>query len=65
VTGPASSRETRATAVARKAMSPRRVAFAFDGQRVAVLLAAGNKAGVPEMRLYKRLIAAIEETWGS
>jgi hypothetical protein len=46
-------------------MSPRRVAFAFDGQRVAVLLAAGNKAGVPEMRLYKRLIAAIEETWGS
>jgi hypothetical protein len=33
-----------------------RVAFAFDTQREAVLLAVGNKAGVPEARFYRELI---------
>ena len=33
-----------------------RVAFAFDGQRVAVLLAAGDKRGVSQGRFYQRLI---------
>ena len=33
-----------------------RVAFAFDPQREAVLLAVGNKAGVPEARFYRELI---------
>jgi len=33
-----------------------RVAFAFDAQREAVLLAVGNKAGVPEARFYRDLI---------
>ena len=33
-----------------------RVAFAFDPQREAVLLAVGNKSGVPEARFYKELI---------
>jgi hypothetical protein len=43
-----------------------RVAFAFDGQRVAVLLAAGDKRGVLPDRFYRRLIALAEqrfETW--
>jgi hypothetical protein len=40
-----------------------RVAFAFDGQRVAVLLAAGDKAGVSEARFYKVLIAKAEQRW--
>jgi hypothetical protein len=34
-----------------------RVAFAFDPERRAVLLAAGDKAGVSEGRFYKRLIS--------
>ena len=33
-----------------------RVAFAFDPRRQAILLVAGNKAGVNEKRFYKRLI---------
>lgn len=33
-----------------------RVAFAFDAQREAVLLAVGNKAGVPAARFYRDLI---------
>ncbi len=33
-----------------------RVAFAFGAQREAVLLAVGNKAGVPEARFYRDLI---------
>ena len=33
-----------------------RVAFAFDAQREAVLLAVGNKAGVPGARFYRDLI---------
>ena len=34
-----------------------RMAFAFDTQRKAVLLAAGDKSGGGEQRFYKRLIA--------
>jgi hypothetical protein len=34
-----------------------RVAFAFDPERRAVLLAAGDKAGRGERRFYRRLIA--------
>lgn len=33
-----------------------RVAFAFDPEREAILLVAGDKAGVSEKRFYKRLI---------
>ena len=33
-----------------------RVAFAFDPERAAILLVAGDKSGVSEKKLYKRLI---------
>ncbi|WP_204106184.1 MULTISPECIES: type II toxin-antitoxin system RelE/ParE family toxin [Spirulina sp. CCY15215] len=33
-----------------------RIAFAFDPKRDAILLVAGNKAGVNEKRFYKQLI---------
>ena len=33
-----------------------RVAFAFDTERKAVLLAAGDKSGIDERRFYKQLI---------
>jgi hypothetical protein len=33
-----------------------RVAFAFDPQRQAILLAAGDKTGVQQARFYRRLI---------
>jgi hypothetical protein len=33
-----------------------RVAFAFDPDRAAILLVAGDKAGVSERRFYKQLI---------
>jgi len=34
-----------------------RVAFAFDRQRQAILLIAGDKSGVSQKRFYKQLIA--------
>ena len=34
-----------------------RIAFAFDPERKAILLTAGDKAGVNENRYYKKLIA--------
>ncbi len=34
-----------------------RIAFAFDPKRRAILLIAGDKAGVSEKKFYKRLIA--------
>lgn len=34
-----------------------RVAFAFDSERQAILLVAGDKAGVAQNRFYKGLIA--------
>ena len=38
-----------------------RVAFAFDAERKAVLLVAGNKAGGGEKRFYHRLIRKADE----
>lgn len=38
-----------------------RIAFAFDPQRKAILLVAGNKTGVSSKRFYKQLIAKAEE----
>jgi hypothetical protein len=38
-----------------------RVAFAFDPKRNAILLVAGDKAGVSEKMFYKRLIAKADE----
>lgn len=42
-----------------------RVAFAFDGKRIAVLLAAGDKRGQPPARFYKALIALAERRWAT
>ena len=42
-----------------------RVAFAFDRQRQAFLLAAGDKGGTDEKRFYKRLIAIADERFDS
>jgi hypothetical protein len=41
------------------------VAFAFDGKRIAVLLAAGDKRGQPQTRFYNALIALAERRWAS
>lgn len=38
-----------------------RVAFAFDPQRQAILLVAGDKAGVAQKRFYKKLIAKADQ----
>jgi hypothetical protein len=38
-----------------------RVAFAFDPERKAILLVAGNKTGVSQKRFYKLLIAKADE----
>lgn len=38
-----------------------RIAFAFDSERKAVLLVAGDKAGANEKRFYKRLIAKADK----
>lgn len=38
-----------------------RVAFAFDPKRQAILLVAGNKAGVSERRFYRQLIKKADE----
>jgi hypothetical protein len=38
-----------------------RVAFAFDPERVAILLVAGDKSGMSQRRFYKRLIAKADE----
>ncbi len=38
-----------------------RVAFAFDPERRAILLAAGDKSGGSEKRFYRRLIATADE----
>ncbi len=40
-----------------------RVAFAFDGNRIAVLLAASDKGGKAQGRFYKTLIALAERRW--
>lgn len=38
-----------------------RVAFAFDSQRQAIILIAGNKSGVSEKRFYQTLIKKADE----
>jgi hypothetical protein len=38
-----------------------RVAFAFDPERRAILLAAGDKSGGSQKRFYKRLIAKADD----
>jgi hypothetical protein len=38
-----------------------RVAFAFDPDRAAILLVAGDKSGVSQTRFYRRLIAKADE----
>lgn len=38
-----------------------RVAFAFDPERKAILLAAGDKSGVTETRFYRRLISLADD----
>lgn len=38
-----------------------RIAFAFDPERKAVLLVAGDKSGVSEKRFYKQLISRADE----
>ena len=40
-----------------------RVIFAFNGQRIAVLLAAGNKTGVAQKLFYRKLVAKAESRW--
>ena len=40
-----------------------RVAFAFDPERTAILLVAGDKSGVSEKRLYKTLIAKADKRY--
>jgi hypothetical protein len=42
-----------------------RVAFAFDRNRIAVLLAAGDKRGQGQKRFYKTLIAVAERRFAS
>lgn len=42
-----------------------RVAFAFDGRRCAVLLAAGDKSGVAEGRFYKSLIRVADKRFSA
>ena len=42
-----------------------RVAFACDGNRIAILLAAGDKRGQAQARFYKSLIALAERRWAA
>jgi len=41
-----------------------RVAFAFDSNRKAILLVAGDKSGVGEKRFYRQLIDRADERFG-
>ena len=41
-----------------------RVAFAFDPKRQAIILVAGDKAGVARSRFYKGLIAKADKRFG-
>jgi hypothetical protein len=42
-----------------------RVAFAFDPQRQAILLVAGDKSGIKQNRFYKRLIQVADQRFDS
>ena len=41
-----------------------RIAFAFDPRRAAILLCAGDKAGVNQRRFYRQLIERADELYG-
>jgi hypothetical protein len=41
-----------------------RVAFAFDPQRQAILLVAGDKGGADQRRFYKRLLVVADKRYG-
>jgi hypothetical protein len=41
----------------------RRVAFAFDPKRQAILLVGGDKGGADQRRFYKRLIATADDRY--
>jgi hypothetical protein len=40
-----------------------RIAFAFDPDRVGILLVAGDKSGVSQKRFYRQLIAKADELY--
>ena len=42
-----------------------RVAFAFDPERAAILLVAGDKSGVNQKRFYRALIRKADERFGA
>jgi len=42
-----------------------RVAFAFDPSRQAILLVAGDKAGVSQNRFYRSMIAKADQRYGA
>ncbi len=42
-----------------------RVAYAFDPERSAILLVAGNKSGVDQQRFYRGLIAKADRRFGA
>ncbi len=42
-----------------------RVAFAYDPKRQAILLVAGNKSGISEMRFYRELIQKADARFSS
>jgi hypothetical protein len=42
-----------------------RIAFAFDPNRAAILLVAGDKSGVNQKRFYRQLIAKADELYQS
>lgn len=42
-----------------------RIAFAFDPEKKAILLVAGNKAGISEKRFYKQLITKADNRFDS
>ena len=41
-----------------------RVAYAFDPERAAILLVAGDKSGTSQKRFYKQLITKADERFG-
>ena len=45
------------------ANGPWRIAFAFDPNRAAILLVAGDKSGVSQRRFYRQLIAKADQLY--
>jgi hypothetical protein len=48
-----------------KELRERRVAFAFDPKRRAILLAAGDKSGASERRFHRELIQRADQRFGA